>query len=149
VIPAYNEEAVIPEFYRRVRKVTEQLPFDFQLIFVDDGSTDNTEGIVSQLYIEDKSIELITLSRNFGKEIAMTAGLDHAAGDAVIIIDADLQDPPELITSLIERWRSGYDVVYAKRLSRDGETFFKKLTARLFYKVAGLVQSCGDSPRRW
>jgi len=139
IVPAYNEEAVIPEFYRRVRKAIEQLPYDFRLIFVDDGSTDNTEEIISQLHFEDESVELITLSRNFGKEIAVTAGLDHAKGDAVIIIDADLQDPPELIGSLIEKWCSGYDVVYARRLSRDGETFVKKLTARLFYKVVGLV----------
>jgi polyisoprenyl-phosphate glycosyltransferase len=139
IVPAYNEEAVIPEFYRRVRKVVEQLPYDFRLIFIDDGSKDNTEGIISRLHLEDDSVELITLSRNFGKEIAMTAGLDYAKGDAVVIIDADLQDPPELIESLIEKWRSGYDVVYAKRVSRDGETFFKKLTARLFYKVVGLV----------
>jgi polyisoprenyl-phosphate glycosyltransferase len=139
IVPAYNEEAVIPEFYRRVRKAVEQLPYDFRLIFVDDGSKDNTEGIISRLHLEDDSVELITLSRNFGKEIAMTAGLDYAKGDAVVIIDADLQDPPELIESLIEKWRSGYDVVYAKRVSRDGETLFKKLTARLFYKVVGLV----------
>ncbi len=139
IVPAYNEEAVIPEFHRRVRKAVESLPYDFRIVFVDDGSTDETAAMISQLHRDDASVELITLSRNFGKEIAMTAGLDLAEGEAVIIIDADLQDPPELIESLIEKWRCGYDVVYARRLSRDGETFFKKLTARLFYKVVRLV----------
>jgi polyisoprenyl-phosphate glycosyltransferase len=139
VVPAYNEEAVLPEFYRRVRKAVAGLPYEFRLVFVDDGSTDGTEAVISQLCREDESVELIALSRNFGKEIAMTAGLDHARGEAVVIIDADLQDPPELIESLIAKWRYGYDVVYARRLSRDGETFFKKLTARLFYKVVGCV----------
>ncbi|TVR67310.1 MAG: glycosyltransferase [Candidatus Competibacteraceae bacterium] len=135
IVPAYNEEEVLPAFHERVTAVVDALPYEFRFVFVDDGSRDRTAALVAELHRRDLRVELITLSRNFGKEIAMTAGLDRASGDAVILIDADLQDPPELIPQLLATWRSGYDVVYAKRLSRDGETLFKKLTAHLFYRV--------------
>jgi glycosyltransferase involved in cell wall biosynthesis len=135
IIPAYNEEAVVFAFYERLVKVLDVLPYHFRFVFVDDGSSDHTVEIITDLFHRDSRIELIALSRNFGKEIAMTAGLDHAIGEAIILIDADLQDPPELIPKLIHEWKSGYDVVYAKRISRASETFVKKITAHLFYQL--------------
>ena len=127
IIPAYNEQEVISEFYSRIKLVVDKLPYEFRFVFVNDGSRDSTAKIVADLHLQDPRVELIDLSRNFGKEVAMTAGLDHAIGDAVIIIDADLQDPPEIIPKLIDTWQSGYDVAYAKRVSRDGETLLKKI----------------------
>jgi len=106
-----------------------------EVIYVNDGSVDNTREILEVLRENDPRIAMLDLSRNFGKEIAMTAGLDHAAGDAVVIIDADLQDPPELIPEFIKHWREGWDVVYAQRIARDGETALKKITARAFYQI--------------
>jgi glycosyltransferase involved in cell wall biosynthesis len=135
IVPVYNEEDVIEAFYHRLAAVIEQLRLDVEMIFVNDGSTDRTMSVLGTLRMDDQRIGILDLSRNFGKEIAMAAGLDHALGDAVIIIDADLQDPPELIPELIEKWRSGYDVVYAKRIERRGESLMKRLTARAFYRV--------------
>jgi glycosyltransferase involved in cell wall biosynthesis len=135
VVPAYNEAEVLPEFHCRLAAVLDQLGFAAEIIYVNDGSRDATRGIVKRLQEQDSRVGIVDLSRNFGKEIAMTAGLDHASGDAVVIIDADLQDPPELIPELVAQWRAGYDDVYARRLSRTGESFVKRATAHLFYRL--------------
>ncbi|BCG57141.1 glycosyltransferase family 2 protein [Paenibacillus sp. URB8-2] len=135
IIPMYNEEAVIQETYRRIKKVMDRAEEPYELIFVNDGSADNCAQMIEEYGCWDESVKLIDLSRNFGHQIAITAGMDYALGDAVIIIDADLQDPPEMILQMIEEWKSGYEVVYAKRVKRNGETFFKKWTASLFYRV--------------
>ncbi len=140
VVPAYNEEAVLESFHRRISAVLDAVDIDAEIIYVNDGSKDRTLSIMQQLQHADHRVAIVDLSRNFGKEIALTAGLDHAHGDAVIVIDSDLQDPPELIPQLIEAWKKGYDVVYAKRLSREGEGWFKKATAYMFYR---LMQSTG------
>ena len=137
VVPAYNEEEVIEEFYRRVADLAANVDESLELVFVNDGSTDRTLEILQNLKSKDERIAIVDLSRNFGKEIAMTAGLDHARGDAVVVIDADLQDPPELIPEMIEQWREGYDVVYAQRSSRRGESALKKATAYLYYRTIG------------
>ena len=135
VAPAYNEEEVLPEFHRRLIAVLRELGCDYEVVYVNDGSRDGTLDVLMKLRRDDPDITLLDLSRNFGKEIAMAAGLDHACGDAVVVIDTDLQDPPELIPQLLEGWREGYDVVYAQRLERDGETWLKKATASLFYRL--------------
>jgi glycosyltransferase involved in cell wall biosynthesis len=135
VVPVFNEQEVLPEFHRRISAVLDVLDMNSQVIYVNDGSTDHTLDVINSLHAHDARVTLIDLSRNFGKEIALTAGLDHASTDAVIVIDADLQDPPELIPELIAHWRDGYDVVYAKRTHRDGEGVIKKTTAFLFYRV--------------
>ena len=135
IVPAYNEEIVIKSFYQKISSVLDSQPLDAEIIFVNDGSTDSTLEILLQLKELDFRIIIVDLSRNFGKEIAMTAGLDCCKGDAVVIIDADLQDPPELIPELILKWQAGYDVVYAKRISREGESPLKKLTSKTFYRI--------------
>lgn len=136
LIPAYNEEQVLQQLYQRLKKVTDDIPFyEFEFLFVNDGSKDNTLQYIQLLREKDNRISYVNLSRNFGKEIAMIAGLDYALGDAVIIIDADLQDPPELIPDMIRYWEKGYDDVFAKRRSRSGETWLKKWTASTFYKL--------------
>jgi len=134
VVPAYNEQEVLPEFHARLRAVINGLGCNVQVVYVNDGSTDDTETVLSFLREQDNRVEVVDLSRNFGKEIAMTAGLDHAKGEAVIVIDADLQDPPELIPELLKHYHDGYDVVYAQRVSRAGEGALKKTTAYLFYR---------------
>jgi glycosyltransferase involved in cell wall biosynthesis len=133
VVPAFNEEAVLQELHRRLTTVLASLPADWEIVYVNDGSTDHTLEVMTSF--NDPRVAVIDLSRNFGKEIAMTAGLDHARGEAVVVIDADLQDPPELIPELVAKWSEGYDVVYARRIAREGETLLKKSTARLFYRV--------------
>ncbi|MCI0626396.1 MAG: glycosyltransferase family 2 protein [Acidobacteria bacterium] len=135
VVPAYNEEDVIAEFHRRISAVLDSTTVAAELIFVNDGSTDSTLAVLRDLCSKDPRVAVVDLSRNFGKEIALTAGLDHAQGDAVIVIDADLQEPPELIPELIKHWLDGYDVVYGQRIAREGETFVKKVTARAFYRL--------------
>lgn len=135
VVPAYNEQDVLPEFHDRLLAVVEAIGSTVQIVYVNDGSTDGTDNVLLNLRAKDSRVEIVDLSRNFGKEIAMTAGLDYASGDAVIIIDADLQDPPELIPELLKHYRDGYDVVYAQRLSRAGEAALKKTTAYLFYRL--------------
>jgi glycosyltransferase involved in cell wall biosynthesis len=136
IIPAYNEEEVIEALFDRICNLTGELPgFRFEMIFVNDGSKDKTLQVIEGLAERDSRVACVDLSRNFGKEIAMTAGLDHSKGDAVVVIDADLQDPPELIKVLVEEWNKGYDVVYARRARRDGETWLKKITASGFYRV--------------
>ncbi|WP_254073154.1 glycosyltransferase family 2 protein [Acidisphaera sp. S103] len=140
VVPAFNEAAGIEEFHRRLSAAMTALG-PWRVIYVNDGSTDDTLAILKQLRAGDSRVALVNLSRNFGKEIAMTAGLDHATGDAIIVIDADLQDPPELIPRLVAAWRDGYDIVYAQRSVRMGETWLKKTTANLFYR---LMQDVGN-----
>ncbi|MBT9521154.1 MAG: glycosyltransferase family 2 protein [Dechloromonas sp.] len=135
VVPAYNEEEVLPELYRRLSAVLSGFCPNYEILFVNDGSRDGTLEVMRNLKTADAHVGYVNLSRNFGKEIAMTAGLDAARGDAVVVIDADLQDPPELIPQLIDGWREGFDVVYARRVSRSGETWLKKATASAFYKT--------------
>ncbi|MGV8937591.1 MAG: glycosyltransferase family 2 protein [Allorhizobium sp.] len=136
VVPCYNEEQVIGETVRRLKAFCDALSdLDAELIFVDDGSRDNTRSLLKDFAAADSRIKVIGLSRNFGHQIALTAGIDCASGDAVVLIDADLQDPPEVINQMIERWRDGYDVVYGTRTERIGETAFKRVSARSFYRV--------------
>lgn len=140
VAPAYNEADVIQAFYDRMCSLFNSLPdYRCEMIFVNDGSQDQTQLMIEELAAQDARIACICLTRNFGKEIAMTAGLDHAKGDAVIIIDVDLQDPPELIVTFIEEWQNGYDIVYARRTAREGETWLKIFSAEMFYKVMDKV----------
>jgi glycosyltransferase involved in cell wall biosynthesis len=135
IIPVYNEEAVVNETYQRLTRVMELIGESYELLFVNDGSQDKTAEIIERLAETDERTRLLDFSRNFGHQIAITAGMDYARGDAIIIIDADLQDPPELIPQMIKKWKEGYEVVYAKRLKRKGETLFKKWTASLFYRT--------------
>ena len=136
IVPCYNEEPVIRETHRRLSAVLEKLEdLKYELIYIDDGSRDQTARILRQLQTGDEHVRTILLSRNFGHQIAVTAGLEHASGDAVVVIDADLQDPPEVIGEMVARWRDGYHVVYGVRTDRDGETAFKLWTAKAFYRL--------------
>lgn len=146
IVPAYNEAEVLPEFHRRLSQTLSGLDLASEIIYVNDGSKDATVLILHALQRNDPRVTIIDLSRNFGKEIAMTAGIDHASGDAVVVIDADLQDPPELIHELVRHWRDGYDDVYAKRVSRDGESFVKRATAHLFYRLLRALSSVDIPP---
>ena len=136
VAPVFNEEALLHTFYERVYDVMEEVGASWELILVNDGSRDQTPALLDALYEEDpEHVVVLHFSRNFGHQIAITAGMDHARGDAVVVIDSDLQDPPEVIPALIAKWREGYEVVYAVRAEREGETWFKLFTARLFYRT--------------
>ena len=144
LVPCYNEEAVLEQFYERVQKVIAVIDdCEFEYIFVNDGSSDGTLELMKALRRRDDRVHYVGLSRNFGKEAAMIAGLDHVESDAVIIMDADLQDPPELLPEMIEWWRRGYKDVCAKRRSREGETWFKKWSSHTYYK---LLQRMTDFP---
>jgi glycosyltransferase involved in cell wall biosynthesis len=143
VIPAYNESSALHELHQRLTHVVDGMSVSAEFVYVNDGSHDDTLQVIRAIRSHDPRVALVDLSRNFGKEIAMTAGLDHARGEAVILIDADLQDPPELIPELCRRWREGYDVVYATRVSREGESWLKKQTARLFYRA---MERVGTTP---
>jgi dolichol-phosphate mannosyltransferase len=143
IVPCFNEEQVLRETHRRLIAVLEEGDFDYEIIYVDDGSEDGTYEILKELQASDDHVKILRFSRNFGHQIAATAGLHHAAGDAAVLIDADLQDPPELIRDMVARWRNGYEVVYGKRTERAGETKFKLWTARLFYR---LINSLSDVP---
>ncbi|MCX7667636.1 MAG: glycosyltransferase family 2 protein [Atribacterota bacterium] len=134
VIPVFNEEEVLPETYRRLTAVMEKTGEPYELLFVNDGSWDQSRTILEKLAQEDQRVRAIHFSRNFGHQAAITAGMDYARGKAVVVIDADLQDPPEVIPEMLTRWREGYEVVYGKRVKREGETFFKRFTASLFYR---------------
>ena len=136
LVPAYNEEEVLNMLYERLKTIMDQnTKYDFEILLVNDGSKDSTFKIMQELRKKDKRVCYLNLSRNFGKETAMIAGLDYCNGDAVVIIDADLQDPPELIPEMIKYWEEGYDDVYAKRKSRKGESWLKKYTSKMYYKV--------------
>ena len=136
IVPAYNEEESLPMLFERVTALIDSIPnYEFEVLFVDDGSKDKTLELIKEQRKIDNRYSYVTFSRNFGKETAMIAGLDYAKGDAVIFIDADLQDPPEVIPELIHWWEQGYDDVYAKRNSRRGETWLKKWTSTMYYKV--------------
>ena len=136
VIPCFDEEAVIRKTHGRLVAVLEAVPeLDFELIYVDDGSRDTSLNILRELQCDDSRVRILALSRNFGHQIAITAGIQHASGDAVVVTDADLQDPPEVIPDMIERWRAGADIVYGVRVRRDGETAFKRWTANIFYRL--------------
>jgi glycosyltransferase involved in cell wall biosynthesis len=137
VVPAFNEEDVLGDFHARLSRVLQDTRATWEVIYVDDGSQDRTRPLLQDLQLIDPHVTVISLSRNFGKEAAITAGLDHADGEAVIVIDCDLQDPPEVIPELIAVWRRGADMVYATRRQREGDTWMKKTTARLFYRLAG------------
>lgn len=136
LIPCFNEENSLDLLYERLRNMTSQLSrYRFQILLVNDGSKDNTLAKMHELHRKDSTVSYLSLSRNFGKENAMLAGLDYAEGDAVILLDADLQDPPELIPQMIDEWEKGYDDVYARRRSRAGETWFKKASAYWYYRI--------------
>ena len=135
VSPVYNEAENLGEFYSRVINATDNLNLEIEIIYINDGSQDSTIDIITKQRQIDNRITIIDLSRNFGKEIALTAGLDYSSGDAVIVIDADLQDPPELIPKLVEKWREGYDVVNAKRIKRKGESLLKKVMSYIYYRL--------------
>lgn len=140
VAPIYNEEGNIRELYRRVKGVMDATGEPWELVLVDDGSRDRSAVLLRDLYEEDpEHVRVVQFARNFGHGIAVTAGMDYARGRAVILIDADLQDPPEVILDLIERWREGYEVVYAVRAEREGETWFKRATAAFFYRLLSQI----------
>ncbi|MBC1561706.1 glycosyltransferase family 2 protein [Listeria booriae] len=136
LIPTYNEQEALPYLYERLNRITNQLTkYAFTFLFVNDGSTDDTLATIKKLQQQDYRVRFVNLSRNYGKEIAMIAGFDHACADATILLDADLQDPPEIIVQMLEYWESGYEDVYAKRISRKGETWFKKWSSKKYYEV--------------
>lgn len=135
VVPVFNEEEVIGESYKRLNGVLESIGEPYELIFVNDGSRDKTLEKLKEISETDKNVRVLSFSRNFGHQPAITAGMEYAKGDAIAVIDADLQDPPELIPAMLEKWREGYDVVYGKRTKRKGETFFKKATASVYYRL--------------
>ena len=136
IIPAYNEEEALPALMERITKFADDTKdYDFEFLFVNDGSKDRTIELIKEYREKDKRVCYVDFARNFGKETAMKAGIDYATGDAVVFLDADLQDPPEVITKMIKYWEEGYDDVYAQRNSRKGETWMKKFTSKMYYKV--------------
>ncbi|WP_330203658.1 glycosyltransferase family 2 protein [Cyanobacterium sp. Dongsha4] len=141
LIPCYNEEENLPVLFSRLESVLQTLNLNYEIVCINDGSKDNTLKCLVEFHQRDKRIKIINLSRNFGKEIAMSAGLDYTKGKTVIPIDADLQDPPELIIDLLAKWREGYDVVYAVRKTRQGESWIKRKTAEYFYSLIGKIST--------
>lgn len=141
VAPVYNEDAVLDALYERVKAVLDGAGEMWELVLVNDGSRDNSAAVIARLHEQDPRVKGISFSRNFGFQIAATAGLDFAKGDAVILTDADLQDPPEVYPAMLEQWRAGYDVVYGVRSSREGETWFKLATAKIFYRLIHRITS--------
>jgi dolichol-phosphate mannosyltransferase len=135
IAPVYNEEPIIDELYRRIVEVMDSQPDSWELVLVNDGSRDRSAELMFALHERDERVRVVNFARNFGHQNAVTAGMDYARGDAVVIIDADLQDPPEVILQLIDKWREGYHVVYAVRSERRGESWFKKTTAHFFYRI--------------
>ena len=146
LVPVYNEIDVLPEFHRRLTAVLGACAPTYEVMYVNDGSTDGSLAWLEDLCDRDPAVALVDLSRNFGKEIAMAAGLDHVVGEAVVVIDADLQDPPEVIPRLLEQWRAGYDNVFARRRRREGETWLKKASAAWFYKLIGRLSRVDIPP---
>jgi polyisoprenyl-phosphate glycosyltransferase len=145
VVPCYNEESGISELYRQLKDVLAAYP-DYKILFVDDGSSDQTVQTIEALAEKDERVKLIVLSRNFGHQLALKAGLDHATGDCVISLDADLQHPPQLIPELIKKWQEGYEVVYTIRRDTAKTSFFKRITARFFYWIASKLSSVEVHP---
>ena len=143
IIPVFNEEAVLPVLLRRLDQLLAGLHGPAEAIFVDDGSSDSSPIVLQALAKRDPRFRYIGLSRNFGHQVAITAGMDEAQGQAIVVMDADLQDPPEVVEQMIAKWKEGYDVVYARRLSRAGESRFKRATAHLFYRMLGRITSVG------
>ena len=144
LVPVYNEESVLPQLFKRLDEFTKNTPnYQFEFLFINDGSTDKSFSIIAEQSKKDSRISYINLSRNFGKEIAMIAGIDHVKSDALVIIDADLQDPPELIQEMVSYWEDGYDDVYARRNNRQGETWLKKKTSQWYY---GILQKSTNIP---
>lgn len=150
VVPVYNEENTLAEFYARLSKVIQSLDGESEVLFVNDGSDDQSGAILQQLHQKDRRVRILHLSRNFGHQVAITAGMDAARGRACLIMDADLQDPPEVIPEMVRLWRDGFEVVYGLRKKRPGESRFKLVTASLFYKILGYLahieipQNVGD-----
>lgn len=148
VVPILNEAKNITLFYKELKSVIKN--YNYEIIFVDDGSNDSSERVVKKIRRKDTRVKLISLSRNFGHQIAITCGLDYSSGDATIIMDADLQDPPNLIPRMIEKWQQGFDVVFGTRIARNGDSYLKKITANLFYKIIHILsgtkipQNVGD-----
>jgi dolichol-phosphate mannosyltransferase len=141
VAPVYNEELALPELHRRVAQVMDELGEPWELVLVNDGSRDRSAAVIAELHQQDPHVKGVSFSRNFGFQIAVTAGLDFASGEAVILTDADLQDPPEVYPQMLAKWREGCDVVYGIRVSREGETWFKLYTAKLFYRLIRRITS--------
>ena len=139
VAPVFNEAETLPEFYRRLKQVMVSLGIDWELILVDDGSSDGSTEKILELARQDRRVNPVIFARNFGHQVAVTAGLDYSRGQAVVIMDSDLQDPPELIPQLAGKWREGYQVVYAVRASREGESWFKRFTAAAFYRIINRI----------
>jgi dolichol-phosphate mannosyltransferase len=139
IAPIFNESANIPELYRRISEVMDRIVESWELILIDDGSTDNSVDLIHRLAEKDPRVQPVIFARNFGHQIAVTAGLDYSRGKAVIVIDSDLQDPPEVILDLIDKWREGYEVVYAVRAEREGENWFKLVTATWFYRLISSI----------
>jgi dolichol-phosphate mannosyltransferase len=146
VVPCFNEQEVLRETHRRLSAALADLGTAYELVYVDDGSRDETPAILRSLQSDDDRVRVVRFSRNFGHQIAVTAGMDHAAGDAIVLIDSDLQDPPEIIGEFLKRWRDGYDVAYGQRTEREGETAFKRATASIFYRLLGRVTSVSIPP---
>jgi polyisoprenyl-phosphate glycosyltransferase len=150
VAPCYNEEGNLPELYRRISEVMNQTGDSWELVLINDGSRDRTPEVMRELHRLDPRVHYLDFARNFGHQLAVTAGMDYAQGEAIILIDSDLQDPPELILEMIQKWREGYKVVYAVRSERKGETWFKLFTAKLFYRLiyriteVNIPQDTGD-----
>ena len=144
VVPCYNEEESIAETHRRLGSLAADRPGErFEFVFVNDGSRDQTLELLRGIAASDDRVRVVSFARNFGHQLAVTAGVDHARGDAVVLIDADLQDPPEVIEDMIDRWKEGYEVVYGVRTDRPGESRFKRVTAHVFYR---LLNWLSDTP---
>lgn len=141
IIPIFNEEGNINKLYQRLKSVLKNIDSDIEYIFINDGSKDNSIHLIKSLAEEDSDVKYINFSRNFGHQIAVTAGLDRSSGDRIVIIDADLQDPPELIIDMFNKMNEGYEVVYAKRKARKGESWLKKFTAKMFYRILKAITS--------
>src|SRR5437899_1133590 len=141
IVPVYNEEPLIRESVKRLTTAAQKAASRYEILFIDDGSTDHTLQILKEERQKNSNIHIISFSRNFGHQMAITAGMDHVKGDVIVTIDADLQDPPELIDKMIEKWRQGYDIVYARRSRRLGETIFKQWTATFFYRLVKKISN--------
>jgi glycosyltransferase involved in cell wall biosynthesis len=146
IVPVYNEAEILQTTWARLHEVMKATGLSHEIIFVNDGSSDESEGVLSDIVQQDQSVININLSRNFGKEYALTAGLDFANGEAIIMIDADLQDPPELIPDMLKEWQNGFDVVTMRRTSRDGETVMKRSSAWLFYRLLNRISDVSIPP---